>query len=160
LLDTETTGFSNQDRIIQLAFRVLGGQIQNMDCDVKETSEEGEEQAPLESCPTFGPYLISPQGRKIHRKAKQAHGLTDLDVRDQASFWAIAHDFSRRVDSFNSKAVLFLSHNGPFDKRMLMAEFKKIGKPWPDHWEFACSLQMARALRPGLSCKLQNVHTQ
>lgn len=97
-LDTETTGTSADDRLIQIGYRTTDG------TDVNE----------LYSAP-----------KKIEIAAMAVHHVTEKMVKDKPAFIRSPayHDLESRFE----KNHVFIAHNAPFDVAMIEKEGLKVG---------------------------------
>lgn len=118
-LDTETTGTSNEDKIVEIAcIEVIDGVIGK-------------------SWQT----LINPK-REISAGALRVHGLTNEFLEGQPTFDEVVDD----LNLFINKSTI-LAHNISFDMRMLNNEYNAIGVE-PLKNQTLCTLAAARkALR-------------
>ena len=123
--DTETTGISCDDEIIQIAAveYVAGERTRSLDLYIKPT------------CP------IHPQAEAVHHISQEfldVHGLAPVD--------ALAQFFE-----FLGADVLAVGHNVNFDLRMLKHECRKFKfKPPAAKIDYGDTLALARKLIPGL----------
>ena len=99
VIDCETTGFGKSDRIVEIAAIVLAA-------DTFETIDEYDT-------------LLNPQ-RDIG--PVRVHGITPSMVEAAPTFEEIASALSNRLHN-----VVLISHNLPFDVRMLSYEFQRLG---------------------------------
>lgn len=100
VFDTETTGLTPQDRIVQIAgIRIHRG---------RETGERFES-------------LVNP-GRPIPAVAAGVHGITDAMVADAPDAARVLRNFARFV-----AGDVLLAHNAPFDMALLHAGQKESG---------------------------------
>ena len=114
VLDTETTGFSKNDRIVEIAvLTVVGGEI----VDEFDTLLQPERDP--------GPVHI--------------HGITPTMVQAAPRFADMAHEIAVRLDG----AVL-VAHNIHFDLRMLRQEFDRIPAADFDAGEGICTYRLTR----------------
>lgn len=108
LIDTETTGLSRDDEVIEVgmvlfAYSNLSGRIFNVEAEYTGLSE-----------PSF----------TIPAAATAKHGLTDSDVRG----CRLDHD---RIQELLAAADILIAHNASFDRRMLIGTFPEIeSKLW------------------------------
>ena len=100
VLDTETTGLTNDDRIIEIGAILL--------LDRRPAKK-------------FHVY-INPEGRSSHPSALNVHGITDAFLSDKPLFSEIYRTFL----DFVSGATLVI-HNATFDMRFLQAELDRVG---------------------------------
>lgn len=122
VLDTETTGLDNDDRVIEIACVEL-----------------------INYMPTGRTFHvhINPDGRKVHPGALKIHGLTN-------EFLKRKRKFKQHVDKFLAfigDATLVI-HNAEFDLRMLNNELARIGRP-PLSNPVVDTLPLAREKKPG-----------
>lgn len=115
IIDIETTGFRNSDRIVEIA--------------IVKFNDEG-----IQS--KFN-MLINPT-IPIPVDATLVHKITDKMVKDCPTFEEAITDILPHLE-FND---CFIAHNAPFEKRMLGAELSRID--YSIDREFICTLQMAR----------------
>lgn len=118
ILDTETTGLTDNDEIIQLAITDLNG-----DSLVSE--------------------LIKPAKKKsINKKALEVHGIKMSMLKDAPTFNEIAKPLKKAL-----KGKIVIAYNSDFDARMYSQSHKFGGgyKPWgmPKKWQCAM-LQYSR----------------
>ncbi|AUM73878.1 3'-5' exonuclease [Paracoccus jeotgali] len=105
VFDTETTGLSLSDRIVQIAgLRIAGGKL---------TGERFET-------------LVNP-GRAIPPSSTRIHGVTDEMVRDAPDMATALRQFH----GFAEDAVL-IAHNAPFDMGLLRAAEPESGLHFPN----------------------------
>ncbi|SHK13546.1 DEDD exonuclease domain-containing protein [Rhodothermus profundi] len=124
VVDTETTGSRDEDRIIEVgAVRVQGGQI------VDRFAQ-----------------LINP-GRSVPSFITRLTGITTAMLVGQPGAARVLPAFLE----FLGDGVL-VAHNLAFDKKMLTAELRRLGLPWPGN-PTLCTLRLARRLLPGLPAK-------
>ena len=128
VIDVETTGFSNQDRIIEIALITL-------DSDTLETAEEYDT-------------LINPE-RDI--AATHVHGITATMVESAPTFADVAPVIAHRLDG-----AVPVAHNWSFDKRMLSNEFSRLGN-YGRFGEGICTFKNT-GLKLELACKEYNVN--
>lgn len=98
VVDTETTGVYSNDRIVEVAIVTL-----SLDGDVIDHFDT----------------LINPC-RDV--SASHIHGITASMVHDAPTFEDVAGDIAVRLHG-----ACFVAHNAPFDRRMLGAEFDRLG---------------------------------
>ncbi len=116
VIDTETTGLSTDDRIVELAAVEL--------VDGKRTG--------VIYHSWFNP------GRESHSKALEVHGLTRHYLADKPRF----DNLARNIAEFLI-ADLWVIHNVPFDLRFLRQEFSRGEIALPEVPTF-CTLEYAR----------------
>lgn len=105
VFDTETTGLSISDRIVQIAgLRIAGGRLTGEEFDT----------------------LVNP-GRPIPPGATAIHGITDAMVGD-------APDVATALRSFHHFAedAVLIAHNAPFDMGLLRAAEGETGQHFPN----------------------------
>ena len=124
VLDTETTGLSNDDRIIEIGAILL------------------ENRKPVKTFHTY----INPQGRDSHPDALRVHGITNESLKDKPTFNEIYHAFLDFVD--DSTLVI---HNAAFDMRFLQAELDRVQYPvkLKDLCPVCDTIDLAKASFPG-----------
>ncbi len=128
VIDVETTGFSNQDRVIEIAIITLKpGTLEVV--DEYET-------------------LINPE-RDI--AATHIHGITATMVESAPTFADVAPVIARRLDG-----AVPVAHNWPFDKRLLSNEFSRLGH-YGRFGKGICTYRTT-GLKLGLACKEYNVN--
>ena len=98
IVDTETTGLYNADRVVEIAIFTL-----SLEGDLLEVFET----------------LINPT-RDV--SATHIHGITATMVKDAPTFEEIAGDIAVRLHG-----ACFVAHNVPFDRRMLQNEYRRVG---------------------------------
>lgn len=101
VLDVETTGFSNNDRIVEISAITL-------DPETLETVEEYDT-------------LVNPE-RDVAADVSEIHGLTAAILEAAPTFSEIAPAIVRRLNS-----SFLVAHNQAFDVRFLRNEFQHIG---------------------------------
>lgn len=119
VLDTETTGLTDLDRIVEIA----AAKVRMPSGEILEKKRE----------------IIDP-GIPIPLAASQIHGITDDMVRGKET----AKDVLPRVVLFVGQLPI-VAHNAPFDMKMLKGEFLRAGIAPPD-WQFYCSLKVAKKM--------------
>lgn len=121
IVDIETTGFSNSDRVIEVA-------VVHADADGTVTG-------------TWST-LVNPD-RDIPNT--RIHGISAADFFGAPSFADIAGEL---VDQLNGR--VFVAHNVPFDSRLLAAEFARLGLAGtPFVGASLCTLSLTGRLLPG-----------
>jgi DNA polymerase-3 subunit epsilon len=121
VLDTETTGLSNQDKIVEISILEL--------IDGIKTGRKFHT--------FFNPEI------KITKKAVEIHNITNEKVKDQPLFASRAEE----IIKFIGESVI-IAHNAKFDQRMLNNELKRAGwEPFPD-CRFIDTLEISRFLYP------------
>lgn len=128
--DVETTGSSKQDRVIQLGLVAY---------------KEGAEVFTWES-------LFDPEGREIHWRARQVHGIAARDLYGKPPFTALA----KRVQAYLKRLGCVVAHNLPYDKRMVSQDLARAGLVWPLH-ESQCICTQKLARKAGLPQKLSGL---
>ncbi|NCP61642.1 MAG: hypothetical protein GW748_06390 [Alphaproteobacteria bacterium] len=118
LFDTETTGVTSGDRIVQISiYEMINGKFTGN---------------------TFNSY-VNPC-RSISQKAYEAHGLTADDLKNAPKF----ADIFDSLRSFCGENSILVAHNAQFDIRMLDQEIERLDgiEPWTVH--IKCTLGMVR----------------
>ena len=128
VIDVETTGFSNKDRVIEIA-------IITLDPSTFEIAEEYDT-------------LINPE-RDI--AATHIHGITATMVESAPTFADVAPVIAHRLDG-----AVPVAHNWSFDKRMLSNEFSRLGN-YGRFGQGICTYQNT-GLNLELACKEYNVN--
>lgn len=130
VVDVETTGFTNRDRVLEVA-------VVHADADGTVTDRWST--------------LVNPD-RDIPNS--RIHGITGRDVTGAPLFADIAGELAARLTG-----RVFVAHNAPFDSRLLTAEFARLGltgSPFAD--ASLCTLALTGRLLPasgrGLSAAL------
>ncbi len=100
VLDVETTGFGNADRIVEIS-------VITLDPETFETVEEYDT-------------LVNPE-RDVSSDVTEIHGLTAAILEAAPTFKEIAPALARRLNS-----SFLVAHNQSFDMRFLSNEFQKI----------------------------------
>lgn len=119
VLDVETTGTGNNDRVIELALIGL--------------DQSGDKQ--WEWCSLINPERDTGSGMVV-----KIHQIYPRDVEDVPTF----NDFSGHVAELLNRRIL-IAHNAPFDLRMLSLEFSRLGVVVPNI-ECVCTLNVARSI--------------
>lgn len=127
VIDVETTGFSHQDRVIEIALITL-------DSETLKIVEEYDS-------------LINPE-RDI--SATKIHGITASMVKSAPTFADLAPVIAHHLDG-----AIPVAHNWPFDKRMLSNEFARLGN-FGNFGQGFCTYQYTK-LNLELACKEYNV---
>lgn len=96
ILDTETTGASEQDRIIQLGYMVLGAK------EIEVHNEFCSSEVPI----SYG--------------AMEVHGITPEMIEGKSS--CVEMNAYKRLEELNSDENVMIIHNAPFDIGMLEKE--------------------------------------
>lgn len=121
VFDTETTGLSNTDKIVEFSLLEL--------VDGIKTGRRLH-------------YFLNP-GIKISKRASEIHGITNEKLIDAPIFEDVVEDMIR----FIGHGTL-IAHNAKFDQRILNNELKSLGwEPYPDD-RFIDTLDIARFLYP------------
>ena len=122
VFDTETTGLSNRDKIVELSLLEL--------IDGIKTGRKLH-------------YFFNPV-IKISRRAREIHQITNEKVADAPLF----ADKAEEIIKFIGEGII-IAHNAKFDQRMLNNELRNAGwEPYPDK-RFIDTLEIARFLYPG-----------
>ncbi len=127
VFDTETTGMSNEDEIVQIAAveYVDGRQTRTLNLYLAPTCD------------------VSPEAEEVHGLSRQflkAHGIAPCE--------ALARFFD-----FVGRDALIVGHNVPFDFRMLRNECEKFGREVDlESFAFCDTLRLAKRLLPGMPC--------
>lgn len=108
VLDTETTGFGYNDKIVELALSLFAfGRQSGRIFGVVD-----------EYCGLQDPHMPIPYG------ARRVHGISDEDVRGKALDCA-------RVSTLLKQAEFIIAHNASFDRRFVGTQFPLANqKPW------------------------------
>lgn len=138
VVDTETTGFSNADRIIEIGVVI---------CDPNGTPV-----AEWDSLINPGPGPIGPT---------HIHGISRDMLIDAPRFEDIADSLGRLLSG-----NLLVAHNAPFDARMLRNEYDRLGVTVPlSKGQYTCTLRQSRLTWPQATsytledlCSLVGVH--
>lgn len=120
IFDTETTGLSEEDRIIQVGAIVA-------ELDNKRYYEDPYDE--LCSC-----------GVPIKEAAMLTHGIKEEDIQNKPPFPKT--NFKKRFDELNNKDNYLIAHNLDFDKKMI----EKEGYKDKIHFKLIDTLQCARHL--------------
>lgn len=126
VVDVETTGFANRDRIIEVAVVHVNAQgvVEN-----------------------HWSTLVNPQ-RDIPNTF--VHGIGGADVAHAPTFSDIASELAEQL-----RGRIVVAHNAPFDVRMLTAEYERCGvggQPLSRSW--MCTLQLTSQVAPASGRKL------
>lgn len=125
VFDTETTGLSNEDKIVEFSLIEL--------IDGIKTGRRMHK-------------FLNP-GIKISKRASEIHGITNEKLVDAPFFKEIVEDMIRFIGNGT-----IVAHNAKFDQRMLNNELNCLGwNPYPDD-RFIDTLDIARFLYPGQKC--------
>lgn len=120
VVDVETTGFSNRDRVLEVA-------VVHADADGTVTGRWST--------------LINPQ-RDIPNT--RIHGISGADLIGAPSFADIAGDLAEQLSG-----RIFVAHNAPFDTRLLGAEFARLGiSAAPFAESYLCTQKLTGAVLP------------
>ncbi|MDR0959609.1 MAG: 3'-5' exoribonuclease [Propionibacteriaceae bacterium] len=121
VIDTETTGFTNRDRVIEIA--VVGLR--------PDGTIEGAWETLVNPHRDLGPQHI--------------HGIHAADARLAPSFEDIAGDLASILQH-----RIIVAHNAPFDLRLLGAEYDRLGVSHAvTKNDYICTLHLARRVLPG-----------
>ena len=131
ILDTEGTGLTREDRVIELAM-------------VETIGYE----------PTGRTWLsrFNPEGHPIHWAARKAHGIRDRELTGQPLFRSRVDEI---LDFLEDSPVIV--HNAPYDLRMVNGELKRARRPEFASGRFTCSLAAARRMFPGEQCGIDGL---
>lgn len=121
ILDTETTGFTNRDEIIELAAMKI------------QWNGQGEKRVQ----DTFQSLIRV--NRQIPAIITQITGITYRDIANQPRFLTVIQDFLQ----FAQDSTLFVAHNATFDKRMLANNCMPYGIKFPNV-PWICSEKFSR----------------
>lgn len=122
-LDVETTGSSEEDRVIELGLVFFKGfEV------VKEVVQR-----------------YNAQGRAIDPYATRTHGIRERDLRGCPP---IDRDLAT-VHGWLSRAPAVVAHNMSYDKRMLGYELARLGLSWPTGPALIDTLVLAKRANPG-----------
>lgn len=126
VIDVETTGFTNADRIVEIG--------------VVLTDAEGTERS------RWGT-LVQP-GRDIPNSS--VHGITASDVVSAPSFAGVAFELASLIDGHT-----VVAHNASFDVHILSNEFERLGVELPEAsgWSL-CTMRWSAQVLPGSPKKL------
>jgi len=116
-IDTETTGSSRLDRVIEFAAVFF---------------QDGVEVGRLVR-------RINPCGHPISPMATRVHGIRARDLVGKPSFAQLAGTITRCLEG---KVVV--AHNLAYDKRMLRQEFERLGLQWPTTLAEVCTLKRCK----------------
>lgn len=120
-IDTETTGFSRNDRICEIAMHVVCGD------KVLETFHS----------------LVNPRC-PIGQGAQAVHGISDDDVRDAPEF----SDIKDKILGFLRRDIPWVAHQLSFDTRMLSYDIPR--NEWPEGIPTLCTMDFAKKHHPRL----------
>ena len=133
LLDTETTGVGNKDRIVEIS--VIGFDLTSMKMINKYST------------------LINPE-RKIPEEASNIHKIYDKDVIGKPLF----KDIIPTLFPYLSNRLVVI-HNAKFDMRMLLNEARREKTRLPSIHAL-CTLGLSSILFKGATLKLQDLHNR
>ena len=121
VLDTESTGLGEDDRIIEI------GIVEHID-----------------HIPTGMTYnwFVNPQ-REISWEATEVHGISDDFLRDKPTFDRIADDFLAVIGHDT-----LVMHNASFDLTLINRELEIMGKPPIPEFQVTDTLELARKALP------------
>lgn len=124
IFDLETTGLTDDDRIVEIAAVEL-----------------------VDRRPTGRVYqmVVNPEGRPSHPKAEEQHGISSSQLIHQPLFAAIARDFM----AFVGDSPLIAHNCFRFDQRILNAELVRAGIRQIPANRFRCTWEMARSIFGG-----------
>lgn len=121
-LDTETTGMTRDDRVIELGMvEVINGQITGN---------------------RFHSYIRTV--RPIHWAASKVHGIRDRDLAGKPLFSAL----SASILDFIGDSRAF-AHNAAFDGRMLNTEWDHANVPLHKRPKLSCTIRLVSPVTPG-----------
>lgn len=121
ILDTETTGLSNSDKIVEIS-------LLETVCGIKTGRKLH--------------FFLNPV-TQISKKAQEIHGLTNEKLEKFPKFFEIAEEIIKFIGEGN-----IVAHNAKFDRRMLNNELINCDKkPFPEN-RFIDTLKIARYLFP------------
>jgi len=135
-LDTETSGMSSYDKVIQLAY-VLVWRIDNRSIEVY----------------TFDEYIYWPR-LKIHWAAKKVHGITEGRL---TKYGLSADAVFKELDNMLILADYVVAYNAQFDKRMLIGSYNTCTDT-VRYASWKCCLELVRSKKIGGSNKLGSVY--
>jgi len=122
IIDTETTGLGNEDRIVEIsAIELIDG---------------------IKTGRKFHRFL-NPE-IKIPKKAIEIHRITNEKVEDCPKFKDICEDFIKFIGN-----GVMIAHNSKFDMRMMNNELSRCGWEKFEETRFIDTLEIARYLFPG-----------
>lgn len=133
VVDVETTGFSRQDRIVEVAVVHLDGRLAMTGRFVS---------------------LVNPQAPIPNARI---HGITAQVVAAAPTFAELAGELIHRL-----QGRVLVAHNAPFDLRFLSDEFERAGLKLP-HLSSICTLALSRRIdragpqRLGELCRLYGI---
>lgn len=114
VFDVETTGFSRQDRVVQIGIMTI---------DVETGNVITEYETLIDPERDTGPVWI--------------HRITEEMVADAPYFQDVAADLRELLHG-----RVLVAHNLPFDQRMIAAEFRRLGVPF-DPGVGVCTLRLS-----------------
>ena len=101
VFDTETTGTSGHDLVVQLAYEIYDSDGQ-----------------PLK---TYNQLVRLPRGRKIPKKATEIHRITTQDTIDRGLYAGdVVQDFIEVITNARKARIKVVAHNASFDKRLML----------------------------------------
>ncbi|MDJ0447935.1 3'-5' exonuclease [Methylocystis sp. JR02] len=121
-VDVETTGLSNDDRVV--SFGAVALDASTLGSGAWKTEET---------------HLIFDPGVPSHPMALKVHGYDDWTLRHQPPFPLYAH----LVKSMISRCDLLVAHNADFDLKFLSRELASARETWPDAKTY-CTMQAER----------------
>ncbi len=137
VVDTETTGLANTDKIVQLAARAI------------YADGSGTEDA-------FNAFIHPGHDGLQKLQWSQRHGspckITAQQLVGKPTFPAVGRSFLEFLSSTGAERIIIVSHNGPFDKRMLDNAFAAGRHPAEllnvyKNAIWVCSGQLAQRIR-------------
>ena len=126
LWDTETTGISKNDRMVQIACR-----------DITTNTNYSK--------------MFNPDTIQMGEIATKITGITDDDLKYQPKFIDTIDEFTNYLSYQNDKydIVVMVAHNSNFDETMLLKEYTYANKKLPSNIVFIDSLDMFRTWLSG-----------
>lgn len=126
LWDTETTGISKDDRIVQIACR-----------DITTNNNYSK--------------MFNPDTIEMGAIASEVTGITNNDLKDKPKFVDTIDEFNSYLSIENEKydIVIMVAHNSNFDETMLNKEYIYANKQLPSNIIFIDSLDMFRTWLSG-----------
>ena len=128
VLDFETTGFTNSDRVLEIGLVLLAP-----DCSVEERWQT----------------LVQPD-RGFDNS--HIHGITPTGLVDAPTFAQVARRF---VDMLDGRIVV--AHNAAFEYRFLRNEFSRLGITLPQRYWLLDTMELGRSVFPGLPMNLPSL---
>ena len=129
--DTETTGSDfEMDRLVEVGL-----------VEMRDGRLTGE---------VFHRYIRPPIA--VHREAVKVHGLTDQFLRDKPDFPDVVDALMTFIDA--EPDTLLVAHNSEFDRKMLNAELRRVGRPEIPKERTRDTMAMARKRHPGSPASL------